>query len=485
MLPGQIIRNRYKIIRALGSGSFGNTYLAEDLDLPDYPLCVVKNLRQSPSQEELQVFINFFSKEAKALYRLGREYSQIPQLFAHFEEGGEFYLVQEYIDGHDLSQEIFSGNRLSEAKVAQLLKEVLEVLKIVHDTNIIHRDIKAQNLMRRNSDGKIVLIDFGAVKEISKLNVNPQELTDVTSVVGTSGYMPNEQLNGYPKLCSDVYAVGMLGIYALTGIRPQELPKDPNTFEVIWRDRVSVSPNLTNVLDKMVRSNFKERYQTAGEALQALTTPSSKHIRLIPPHSSSILPANQRLLIGAGVVVSLLFGIGLLFITSRQPTTDVGHIPDSEQRTPNLGQATLIPAQPISDPEACPKKLVSSTLTTPPDWEHLNNKYYGELKTGQFNGCGIFFFANGNKYEGRFKKGKFHGKGTYTFKNGNRYIGQFNNNFYQGMGQLLYNNGCQYIGEFKQNKFDGQGTCTSPNGISESGIWHQGKLAGGNQTCCN
>ena len=163
MLPGHILRNRYKILKQLGSGSFGITYLAEDLDLPDHPLCVVKNLRQSQNQEELEAFIAFFNKEAKALYRLGNELKQIPRLFAHFEEAGEFYLVQEYIDGHDLSQEIYGGNQLSEDKVTQLLQDILEVLTFIHDRNIIHRDVKAQNLMRRYSDGKIILIDFGTV----------------------------------------------------------------------------------------------------------------------------------------------------------------------------------------------------------------------------------------------------------------------------------------------------------------------------------
>ncbi|MEH2423238.1 MAG: protein kinase [Nostoc sp.] len=516
MLASHILRNRYKIIKQLGSGSFGITYLAEDLDLPDHPLCVVKNLRQRQSQEELQIFINFFNKEAKALYRLGREYSQIPQLFAHFEEGGEFYLVQEYIDGHDLSHEIFSGNKLSEAKVIQLLKEILEVLTIIHNQNIIHRDIKAQNLMRRNSDGKIVLIDFGSVKEISKLTVNSQEVTNVSVVIGTSGYMPNEQLNGYPKLSSDVYAVGMLGIYALTGIRPQELPKNPESFEVIWQDQASVSPFLANVLDKMVRSNFKERYQTAGEALQALIA-SSESIQLTPP-PSSISPsshffvANQRLLIGTGVLVSLLFGIGLLFINfSRQPTTNVTRIPNSGEPTPNSEQPTLVPKQPlpnagqltpqpglttpeipgikqpITDAETCPKPVPLAPNTPPKlvDPKNHSYKYYGELKNGYPNGCGTYIFANGNKYEGKFKEGKYHGRGTFIFKNGNRYVGQFNNNYYEGIGKLIYKNGCQYIGKFKQSRFDGQGICISQNGIHESGIWRQGKLEGKNQTCCN
>ncbi|MEH2387886.1 MAG: protein kinase [Nostoc sp.] len=541
MFPSHILRNRYKIIKLLGSGSFGITYLAEDLDLPDHPLCVVKNLRQRQSPEELQIFINFFNKEAKALYRLGREYSQIPQLFAHFQEEGEFYLVQEYIDGHDLSQEIFSGNKLSEAKVKQLLKEILEVLTIIHNQNIIHRDIKAQNLMRRNSDGKIVLIDFGSVKEISKLTVNPQEVTNISIVIGTSGYMPNEQLNGYPKLSSDVYAVGMLGIYALTGIRPQELPKNPDSFEVIWRDRVSVSPFLANVLDKMVRSNFKERYQTAGEALQALTALSSEPRQLtLPPLSisppSHFFVGNQRLLIGVGVVVSLLFGIGLLFINFlRQPTPnseqatlvpkqslpDAGQlipqprlttpkIPNSGQPTPNSEQPPLDPKQPLpdagqltpqpgltkpkipvtkqprTDAEKCPEP-VPIVPNTRPNWVDQKNhiKYYGELENGQPNGCGTYIFANGNKYEGKIKEGKYNGIGTFIFQNGNRYVGQFNNNSYEGAGKLIYKNGCQYIGEFKQSRFDGQGTCISQNGVHESGIWRQGKLEAKNQTCCN
>lgn len=469
MLAGQILRNRYKIIKPLGSGSFGVTYLAEDLDLPDHPLCVVKNLRQSQSQEELQVFINFFDREAKALYRLGREYSQIPQLFAHFEEGGEFYLVQEYIDGHDLSQEIFSGSKLSEAKVMQLLIEILEVLTIIHDKNIIHRDIKAQNLMRRNSDGKIVLIDFGAVKEVSKLTVNPQEPTKVTVVIGTSGYMPNEQLNGYPKLSSDVYAVGMLGIYALTGIRPQELPKNPDSFDVIWRDRVSVSPFLANVLDKMVRSNFKERYQTAGEALQALIAPSSEPTQLTPSPSSISPPshffvANQRFLIGAGVIVSLLFGMGLLFMTfSRQHTADA---------------------------ETCPETNALSNLTRTPKFvDEKSNKYYedykdyGEFKNANYNGCGTVIYASGSKYQGRFKESKFHGTGTFIFENGALYKGSFYEGKYEGMGQLIYNNNCQYKGEFKKGFFDGEGICISQDG-SLKGIWRQGKLEGKNKTCC-
>ena len=456
MLPGNTLRNRYKIVKLLGSGSFGITYLAQDLDLPDHPLCVVKNLRQSQSPEELQDFIVFFNREAKALYRLGNECDQIPRLFAHFEENGEFYLVQEYIDGHDLSQEIYAGNQLSEAKVTQLLQEILEVLTFIHDRNIIHRDVKAQNLMRRNSDGKIILIDFGTVKELSKLKANPQELTNASVVVGTSGYMPSEQLNGYPKLSSDVYAVGMLGIYALTGIRPQDLPRNPETFEVIWQDRVLVSPNLASVLDKMVCSNFQERYQNASEALQALIPPSeptAKTLRVAPvssPPSSVALNqfsiiANTRFFVSLGIIFSAVFGFGWLFtVFSRKPEVV------------------------IVDAQVCLEKINSQTIAnkSPDAVDSTGNKLYkfsGNVNNKKLTGCGVLISKKGNQSQGLFKDNKLNGKGIRLYADRKRYQGEFKNGNLHGQGVLIYPNGSQYEGEFKNGNLHGQGTLTYTN----------------------
>jgi eukaryotic-like serine/threonine-protein kinase len=476
MYSDQILRNRYKIIRPLGSGNFGTTYLAEDLDLPNHPLCVVKNLRQSQDPIDLEIIIGLFDKEAEALYRLGNEHNQIPKLFAHFQENGEFFLVQEYIDGHDLSKEIFSGSKLSEAKVIQLLKDVLEVLTVIHNKNIIHRDIKPHNLMRRNSDGKIVLIDFGTVKEISGLTINPQGETEASIMIGTNGYMPSEQSQGYPKLCSDVYAVGMLGIYALTGVRPQELPKDVNTLEVIWEDMASVSPFLANVLNKMVRYNFNERYPTASQALEALTTseststsspslPSLSSILLSALATLSALGANQRLLIVIGT--AFLVGIGLLstavFISIvSNPLV----IPDSEQTT--------------SDAEICPGIDEFSKLSIPnqpPDWEEIKSgaKYYGipeDTRTGK----GTVVLKSGNIYYGDVENATFTGCGKLQY-DGNTYyyIGQFRKGNYEGRGKLIYANGNQYDGEFKTNQLHGQGICRFKDGSSLSGDWENNK----------
>ncbi|WP_339460710.1 bifunctional serine/threonine-protein kinase/formylglycine-generating enzyme family protein [Nodularia spumigena] len=295
---GTILRQRYKIIYILGSGGFGDTYLAEDIDLPNHPKCVVKHLKANSNPAVLEIVRRLFDSEAKVLYRLGNDSDQIPRLFAHFEEQGEFYLVQEFVDGQDLSKEISPGKKLSETEVTKLLQEILEVLAVVHKKNIIHRDIKPANLMRRRQDRKIVLIDFGAVKEINTVMVNSQGQTSVSVVIGTNGYMPSEQTAGQPKLSSDVYAVGMLGIYALTGRQPHELPKDPTDGEVIWRNYANVSDKLAGVLNKMVSYHFRDRYFSAEVALQALQPsqppPQIAPTQLNPPSPQQLQPQPQR-----------------------------------------------------------------------------------------------------------------------------------------------------------------------------------------------
>jgi formylglycine-generating enzyme required for sulfatase activity len=270
-LVGKTLRHHYRILQELGSGGFGDTYLAQDLDLPGQPYRVVKHLKpKSNDPAVLPIAKTLFEREAQTLDRLGNQSDRIPKLFAHFEEHGEFYLVQEFIDGHDLTKEIIPGQSKGEKVVIKLLQDILEVLAVVHQHQVIHRDIKPQNLMRRKADGKIVLIDFGAVKEISTLLVNPQGQTSVSVAIGSPGYMPSEQARGKPKYASDVYAVGMMAIQALTGLMANELKEDPQTGEILWRDRAQVSDELAEVLDKMVRDHFSQRYQTAAEAMQAL-----------------------------------------------------------------------------------------------------------------------------------------------------------------------------------------------------------------------
>ncbi len=269
-----ILRGHYKIISHLGGGGFGQTYLAEDIDLPTHPTCVVKQLKPVSNEPFiLETAKRLFDQEAGMLYSLG-SHDRIPRLLAHFQEGEEFYLVQEFADGTDLTQEIGSGKRLPEPIVTSLLQEVLEILVYVHERNVVHRDIKPANLIRRKSDRKIVLIDFGAVKEIGSLAVDPQGNTNLTIAIGSPGYMPIEQLNGKPRFSSDIYAVGMMAIQAITGAEPRLFDEHPDTAELVWRDRIqgTYSSQFLDILDKMVRYDFRQRYQTASEVLAAIAS---------------------------------------------------------------------------------------------------------------------------------------------------------------------------------------------------------------------
>ncbi|MFZ4727135.1 MAG: protein kinase domain-containing protein [Pseudanabaena sp.] len=293
MLVGKTLKNRYKILTVLGSGGFGDTYLAQDIDLPGHPTCVVKQLKpKDPSPNVLPIAKGLFDREAEYLYKLGNAHTQIPKLFAHFEENNEFFLVQEFVEGHSLAEEIPIGQRLSESATTTLLLEILEVLAFVHQNNIIHRDIKLTNIMRRRQDGKIVLIDFGAVKDISALKTDSQGHTDVTVSIGSPGYMPSEQARGKPRLSSDVYAVGMIGIQALTGIAPDSLQEDANTGEILWRDRVQVSDAFAEVLQNMVFYHFSQRYKSAIEALHAMQSLGATKINNIAPTEAIAYPSS-------------------------------------------------------------------------------------------------------------------------------------------------------------------------------------------------
>jgi len=264
------LTGRYHIISHLGGGGFGATYIAEDTQLPDKPHCVVKQLKPQASDPlTLQTARRLFDTEAQVLYQLGT-HDRIPRLLAYFEENQEFYLVQEFIKGVDLSQELTPETKLSEDTVISLLQEILEILQFVHAQKVIHRDINPRNLLRREADGKLILIDFGAVKQIATQTIPLGGTVKLTVAIGTPGYVPSEQAHGNPKYSSDIYATGIVAIQALTGLSPEQLVKDVDTDEIIWQDCATVSPELAEIIDKMVCYDFRVRYPSAEAALQAL-----------------------------------------------------------------------------------------------------------------------------------------------------------------------------------------------------------------------
>jgi eukaryotic-like serine/threonine-protein kinase len=311
------LSGRYYIREHLGGGSFGQTYLAEDRKRSGNPRCVVKQLKpQHNDPQTLQVARRLFQTETETLHKLGT-HSRIPELLDSFEEDREFYLVQELIEGKDLSKELIPGKRLRESEVIVIVQEIVEILVFVQQHKVIHRDIKPSNLMRRISDGKIFLIDFGAVKQISTQVVNSIGQTPPTVAIGTYGYMPPEQRNGHPNFCSDIYAVGAIGIECLTGIFPGDLPKNADG-EIIWRDRAEVSNEFADILSKMVRYHFRDRYQSAAEVLQILhslkTQPASTVVSP-PPNLFGLMStwAREHKIGLAGVVVTVIFGVAAIF----------------------------------------------------------------------------------------------------------------------------------------------------------------------------
>ncbi|GAX34251.1 CHASE2 domain-containing serine/threonine-protein kinase [Nodularia sp. NIES-3585] len=264
-----LLGGRYQISKILGSGGFGQTYIAKDTQRPGNPVCVVKQLMPARRDPKfLEVARRLFHTEAEILEVLGK-HQQIPELLAYFEDNQEFYLIEEYIPGHTLNEELPPVQVVqNEAFVIDMLKGVLEVLVFMHERRIIHRDIKPTNIIRCSEDHRLVLIDFGAVKLMQPPNSEQTELATVA--IGTRGYTPPEQFAGHPRLSSDIYALGIIGIQAMTGIPPQELKPDPDTGNIIWRQTAEVSDELAEILDKMVRYHFSDRYQTAADVMQDL-----------------------------------------------------------------------------------------------------------------------------------------------------------------------------------------------------------------------
>jgi len=279
---GELLGGRYRVVATLGSGGFGHTYVAEDTQRPGKPRCVLKHLTfASPNESVLEQVRRLFRIEAETLERLGH-HDQIPRLLAYFEESAQFYLVQEYINGHPLSREFLGDQRFSEAEAIVLLEDVLGILEFVHAENVIHRDIKPDNLIRR-SDGRLVLIDFGAVKTINESIAGATGDTSLSLPVYTSGYAASEQCLGRPNFSSDLYSLGMVVIEALTGMRSVQLPIDYATSEVIWRDQVEVTEDFAAFLDQMVRYHYVQRFQSATEALQALKNLIAQSTTLVSP----------------------------------------------------------------------------------------------------------------------------------------------------------------------------------------------------------
>ncbi|MGK7942550.1 MAG: SUMF1/EgtB/PvdO family nonheme iron enzyme [Crocosphaera sp.] len=280
-----IFQLRYKIVKKLGEGAFGRTYLAHDLHLMNETR-VIKKLVTSMQGSGLERAKELFKREAKRLYELQHE--QIPKLYAYFEDNDDFYLVQEFIEGNNLWDEVWRKGRFSQKKIRQLLIQLLFILDYLHKQKILHRDIKPANIMRRlssvsckkNRKTQLVLIDFGASKQLNT-TMNPL----AASIIYTPGYAPIEQMQGRPQPASDIYSLGVTAVRLLTQCFPNnEIDEYGNRIDKLldesqtnWRwkeyaqeQKIEINQGLAAILDKMLQPNINQRYQSAEAVLKDL-----------------------------------------------------------------------------------------------------------------------------------------------------------------------------------------------------------------------
>ena len=287
-----LLNNRYQVLRVLGSGGFGKTFLAEDTQMPSGKRCVIKQLIPVINNPQLyQLVQERFQKEASILEELGDRHSQIPRLYAYFSEGGEFYLVQEYIEGQTLSEKLQQQGVFNEVTVKEILINILQILEYVHSKGIVHRDIKPDNIILRFSDSKPVLIDFGAVKVTMNTEMSPSGNSSQSIVIGTPGFMPMEQIAGRPLFSSDLFSLGLTAIYLLTGKIPQDLPTEPNMGNILWRHFAPyLNVNFGDILDKAIAYHPRDRYLNTREMLTALQTLSNPVVPAFVPITQSTTP---------------------------------------------------------------------------------------------------------------------------------------------------------------------------------------------------
>ena len=280
-----ILRGHYRVIKLLGEGGFGRTYLAEDIDrLNEY--CVVKQFTANvQGTGALSKATQLFEQEARQLQQLGK-HPQIPTLYAYFEEGKQLFLVQEYIEGETLSELIEKRGVWKEPQVKQLLEDLLPVLKFVHEQKVIHRDIKPDNIIQRRGDECFVLIDFGVAKQLSTTVLQ----TQVGTRIGADGFAPIEQLQGgeaYPA--SDLFSLGVTCFYLLTEVHPYNLfLEEGYGWTRNWEQHLkqSISQELKQIVTKLLQKDVQQRYQSVSDILTALRSHSPKSYQT--PKSSPV-----------------------------------------------------------------------------------------------------------------------------------------------------------------------------------------------------
>ncbi|PZV10705.1 MAG: hypothetical protein DCF22_15985 [Leptolyngbya sp.] len=294
----QPLDGRYQVNEILAARLWGRTYLAQDLRRPSQTECIIHQFKQIPEIPNYAELVrSLFVKEAACLEEFG-VHDQIPQLLAYFEDNEGFYVVQEFIEGRSLSQELIPAVPWGDAQVIALLREVLEPLAFIHQQGGLHGNIKPDNLLRGQM-GRLILIDFGNMSQIQQECMMAYGLEDNPTQGSEQGYQPVEQLQGLPCAASDIYAIGMIAAQALTGKHPTQFQIDPQSGAVLWLPHYEeaipmLNRGLIGVVNRMVQWDLSRRFGSAGEALQALKAVDQNGLRspveIRPSGKSSTFP---------------------------------------------------------------------------------------------------------------------------------------------------------------------------------------------------
>lgn len=335
-----ILHKRYVAIKKIGKGGFGTTYLAVDMAQKNR-YCVIKQLEPATANpDSYRTALDLFRREAKTLAKL--DHPQIPKLLDYFEERQQFYLIQDFVLGKDLEKEVKKGGTYQEASAKQFLRSMLPVLTYIHSQKVIHRDIKPGNILREKDSNRLVLIDFGAVKDqvsTQLMNAGGSQSAFTKISVGTMGFAPPEQLAMRPVYSSDVYALAATCIYLLTGKAPKDLC-DNETGELAWEKETVVSSNFAKVLNKMLELDVRKRFNSAEEVIQAL----------------ELVPYEQEL---AGGMVNLST------VKEADDDDDNTDITISSNTSQNLADAIRKRREQRNNPNA-PKAKITPIATPPP-----------------------------------------------------------------------------------------------------------------------
>jgi serine/threonine protein kinase len=306
--PTTLIHQKYKIIRQIGQGGFGKTYLAENIAESNSPRCVIKIFTPQDSNHS-EAALRLFVLESNRLKEVGA-HPQIPSFLDFFEQEGQFFLVQDYIEGQNLEEELRQSGALSPEAIKHLLSELLPVLTYIHQHQLIHRDIKPENIVRRARDGQLFLVDFGAAKAVSET-----VFAKTGTMIGSAGYVSPEQAYGKTVYASDVYSLGVTCIHLLTDLPPFELI-DYGDWGWQWQDGLPpathVSEEFSLLLGQMIERGLSKRFKSASE-VELQISQLTQCVSLAKPRKPFVAKVQQRLRRRSHSRGKLAIALGLCF----------------------------------------------------------------------------------------------------------------------------------------------------------------------------